>query len=170
MEGKEKITVGPDYDTFDEGLGTMIEDVNAGGHKQELDRNFGLLSVSAVGIVSGNTWVVMGGSIVGLPLGVRVRHWDLGTDPLLSGCSNCEWRTAWCHIRIVRASYLDRSMLTYNPSIAASIFYFLITASLAELASAAPSSGGVYHWASITAGKYGRVCGFYAGFWNFLAW
>lgn len=33
-----------------------------------------------------------------------------------------------------------------------------------------PSASGVYHWASITAGKYGRVCGFFAGFWNFLAW
>jgi len=28
----------------------------------------------------------------------------------------------------------------------------------------------VYHWASVTAGKYGRVCGFFAGFWNCLAW
>lgn len=29
----------------------------------------------------------------------------------------------------------------------------------------------MYHWASITAGKkYGRVCGFFAGFWNFFAW
>ena len=61
-------------------------------------------------------------------------------------------------------------MLIYNLSIAACLFYALITASLAELASAAPSSGGVYHWASITAGKYGRVCGFYAGFWNYFGW
>ena len=75
MEGKEKITVGPDYD-LDEELGTTAEDINAGGHKQELDRNFSLLSVSAVGILSGNAWVILGGSIVGLPLGVRARHWD----------------------------------------------------------------------------------------------
>lgn len=33
-----------------------------------------------------------------------------------------------------------------------------------------PSASGVYHWASITAGKYGRVCGFFAGWWNCLAW
>lgn len=34
-----------------------------------------------------------------------------------------------------------------------------------------PSASGVYHWATITAGpKYGRVCGFYAGWWNCLAW
>jgi choline transport protein len=28
----------------------------------------------------------------------------------------------------------------------------------------------VYHWATITAGKYGRPAGFFAGWWNFLAW
>ncbi len=45
-----------------------------------------------------------------------------------------------------------------------------IAASLAELASAMPSAGGVYHWSSVTAGRYGRVCGFFTGWWNFLAW
>ena len=56
-------------------------------------------------------------------------------------------------------------------SIAVSVFYWIIAASLAELASAIPSSGGVYHWASITAGpRYGRICGFFGGFWNFFAW
>ena len=73
MEGKEKTTVGLDYD-LDENLAITVEDVNAGGHKQELDRNFSLLSISAVGIVSDNAWIFLAGSIVGLPLGVRVRH------------------------------------------------------------------------------------------------
>ena len=54
--------------------------------------------------------------------------------------------------------------------IVVSFFYWLVAASIAELASAMPSSGGVYHWASITAGRYGRVCGWFAGWWNFLAW
>lgn len=48
--------------------------------------------------------------------------------------------------------------------------YWLVAASIAELASGMPSASGVYHWASITAGKYGRVCGFFAGWWNCLAW
>ena len=69
MEGKEKITVGQEYD-LDEHLDTTAEEVNAGGHKQELDTNFSLLSISAVGIVSGNTWTILGGSVVGIPLGV----------------------------------------------------------------------------------------------------
>ncbi|KAG8630210.1 hypothetical protein KVT40_001829 [Elsinoe batatas] len=33
-----------------------------------------------------------------------------------------------------------------------------------------PSAGGVYHWATITAGKYGRPVGFFAGWLNFFAW
>lgn len=52
-----------------------------------------------------------------------------------------------------------------------SIFYWIVAASIAELASAIPSSGGVYHWATITPGpRWGRVVGFFAGYWNWLAW
>lgn len=55
--------------------------------------------------------------------------------------------------------------------IVVSVFYWIVAASIAELASAIPSSGGVYHWASVTPGKaWGRVIGFYAGYWNWLAW
>ena len=28
----------------------------------------------------------------------------------------------------------------------------------------------VYHWATVTAGRYGRSCGWFAGWWNCLAW
>ena len=64
MEDTEKSTAGPDNDL--EGcLGTTDDIVNVGGHKQELDRNFSLLSITAVGIVNGNAWAAFGGSIVG---------------------------------------------------------------------------------------------------------
>ncbi|KAK7523102.1 choline transporter [Phyllosticta citriasiana] len=54
---------------------------------------------------------------------------------------------------------------------AASFFYWLIAACIAELVSAIPSSSGVYQWASVTAGpKYGRAVGYFAGWWNFFAW
>jgi amino acid transporter len=40
----------------------------------------------------------------------------------------------------------------------------MIAACIAEMASAIPSSSGVYHWASVTAGaRFGKVIGFYAG-------
>lgn len=55
--------------------------------------------------------------------------------------------------------------------IVVSIFYFIVAACIAELASAIPSSGGVYHWATITPGrKYGRLIGYLAGYWNYFAW
>lgn len=55
--------------------------------------------------------------------------------------------------------------------IVVSFFYFFVAASLAELSSAMPSSAGVYYWASVTPGRRaGRVVGFFAGWWNYLAW
>ncbi|OQO09097.1 hypothetical protein B0A48_05988 [Cryoendolithus antarcticus] len=55
--------------------------------------------------------------------------------------------------------------------IVVSIFYWFVAASIAELASAIPSSAGVYQWATITGGpRWGRVIGFFAGYWNWLAW
>ena len=114
--------------------GTVSEvAINASGHRQELERNFNLLSVCSLGIASGNTWIALGGSIT-------VAIYNGGPPGVI------------------------------YEFIAASIFYWFIAASIAELASAMPSAGGVYHWSSIIAGRYGRVCGFFAGWWNFLAW
>lgn len=38
-------------------------EVNESGHIQEVERNFSLLSICSVGIVTGNTWAALGGSI-----------------------------------------------------------------------------------------------------------
>jgi choline transport protein len=55
--------------------------------------------------------------------------------------------------------------------IVAAFYYAFIGASIAELASAMPTSGGVYHWASVVSGpKAGRVLGFFTGFINFFGW
>ena len=55
--------------------------------------------------------------------------------------------------------------------ITACTYYSFIGASIAELASSVPSSGGVYHWASITPGaKWGRTIGFFTGSLNFFGW
>ncbi|CRJ79606.1 hypothetical protein BN1708_000053 [Verticillium longisporum] len=55
--------------------------------------------------------------------------------------------------------------------LAVSVCYWTVAASIAELASAIPSSAGVYHWASVTPGRrWGRGIGFFAGWWNYLAW
>ncbi|KAJ5786769.1 uncharacterized protein N7503_011981 [Penicillium pulvis] len=109
------------------------EQVNASGHRQEVDRNFSLISLCAIAVTTGNTWIAQGGSVV--------------TALSNGGLAGCIYEF-----------------------IAVSICYWMVAASIAELASGMPSASGVYHWASITAGKYGRVCGFFAGWWNCLAW
>ena len=73
MEYTEKENAGPEYD-LDESLGPAAEIVNVGGHKQELDRNFSLLSITALGIVNGNCWAALGGSIVGLSRKKRAHY------------------------------------------------------------------------------------------------
>ncbi|KAI9776976.1 MAG: hypothetical protein M1839_009120 [Geoglossum umbratile] len=108
-------------------------EINESGHKQELQRNFSFFSILSTGIVVGNTWAALGGSLAvalynGGPAGVIYEF------------------------------------------IAVCFFYWFVAASIAELASAIPSSGGVYHWASVVAGKHGRIVGFFAGYWNFFAW
>ncbi|KAL8814590.1 MAG: hypothetical protein Q9223_006198 [Gallowayella weberi] len=107
--------------------------VNVSGHKQELQRNFGLLSLCGLGITSGNVWIALGGAI-------NVAIYNGGPPGII------------------------------YEYIAASVFYWIIAASIAELASSIPSAGGVYHWATITGGRYGRACGWFAGWWNALAW
>ena len=53
----------------------------------------------------------------------------------------------------------------------AAFYYTFIGLSLAELASSMPSSGGVYHWATMVAGpRHGRAVGFFTGWINFAAW
>ena len=47
-------------------ISDMPEEINASGHVQELDRQFGLLSVCAVGIVTGSSWALMGGTVVSI--------------------------------------------------------------------------------------------------------
>ncbi|KAK0375081.1 amino acid permease [Colletotrichum limetticola] len=108
--------------------------INASGHVQELERNFNLLSLAGVGLVVGNVWPAIGGSIL-------VAIFNGGPPGVL------------------------------YEFIAVSVCYWTVAASIAELASAIPSSAGVYHWASVTPGRrWGRVVGFFAGWWNYLAW
>lgn len=38
--------------------------INASGHKQELERNFGLLSIIGLVLTSANTWLAVGGTLV----------------------------------------------------------------------------------------------------------
>ena len=108
--------------------------VNASGHRDQLQRQYGLLSICGLALTIDNAWVAFGGS-----LSIAVLN---GGPP----------------------------GILYE-FIVACVFYGFIGASIAELASSVPSSGGVYHWASITPGrKWGRVIGFFCGALNFFGW
>ena len=98
--------------------------VNASGHRDQLQRQYGLLSICGLALTIDNAWVAFGGS---LSVGVL----NGGPPGLL-----------------------------YEFTLACA-YYFLIALSISELASSVPSSGGVYHWASVTPGaRWGRVIGF----------
>ncbi|EMC95091.1 hypothetical protein BAUCODRAFT_525469 [Baudoinia panamericana UAMH 10762] len=110
------------------------EVINASGHKDQLQRQYGLLSICGLALTIDNAWVAFGGSL---------------SVAVLNG---------------------GPAGILYE-FIVACFYYAFIGASIAELASAIPSSGGVYHWASITPGpKYGRVLGFFTGGLNFFGW
>jgi amino acid permease len=102
-EAAEKM---PAVDSAKEEQGSSVEvPVNASGHRQELQRNYGLLSICALAITTGNTWIAQGGSIAtalsnGGPSGVIYEF------------------------------------------IAVSVCYWMVAASIAELASGMPSAGG----------------------------
>ncbi|KAI9703502.1 MAG: hypothetical protein M1820_005806 [Bogoriella megaspora] len=100
-KGETDATVGDDILIAEE----HGEAINASGHVQELERNFGLLSICSVGIVTGNSWCALGGSIV-------VALYNGGPPGII------------------------------YEFIAVCIFYFLVAACVAELASAIPSSAG----------------------------
>ncbi|KAK3716684.1 hypothetical protein LTR37_006314 [Vermiconidia calcicola] len=108
--------------------------VNASGHKDQLQRQYGLGSICGLALTIDNAWVAFGGSLSvavlnGGPPGILYEF--------ITACS----------------------------------YYAFIGASIAELASSVPSSGGVYHWASITPGRrWGRINGFFAGSLNFFGW
>ena len=65
--GDEKRAVDSDVTSSSRGDGPDDGLINASGHRQELERNFSLVSMCSYAITAGNTWVSLGGSIVRLP-------------------------------------------------------------------------------------------------------
>jgi choline transport protein len=129
----------------------QLMEINETGHVQELERNFSLFSICSVGIVTGNTWAALGGSIV-------VAIYNGGPPGVL-----------YEFIVVSIFYWLVAASLAVSPPILS--LHSLGSDNIQELASSMPSSAGVYHWASITPGpKYGRICGWFAGWWNTFAW
>jgi len=115
-------------------VGSDIEIVNASGHRDQLNRQYGILSICGMALTVDNAWVAIGTSL-------NVAIYNGGPPGVL------------------------------YELLVACFYYGFIAASIAELVSAVPSSGGVYHWASLSPGpKYGRALGFFTGYLNFFGW
>ncbi|RJE19122.1 choline transport protein [Aspergillus sclerotialis] len=126
-------------------------EINPSGHAQELGRSFNLLSACSTGITTGNAWAVLGGGII-------ASLYNGGPPGIIF------------ELYLYSPSF-QTSSHTHLYSATVPFFYCFVGASIAELASSIPASGGVYDWATITAGsRYGRVCGWFAGWLNGLAW
>ncbi|KAJ5666166.1 uncharacterized protein N7477_008614 [Penicillium maclennaniae] len=129
-------------------------DVNVASSSIVLTKSFNLFSACATGITTGNAWAVLGGAIIaslynGGPPGIIYELYAFMNPPMQ---------------QVRRSSNIQHSTVV-------SFFYCFVGASIAELASSIPASGGVYHWATVTAGpRYGRICGWFAGWLNALAW
>lgn len=67
---EKKVSVESPYEA-DEEVGEVL---NASGHKQELERQFSLLSICSIGITTGNVWAALGGSIVSLTQSTMYHH------------------------------------------------------------------------------------------------
>ncbi|KAI4133558.1 MAG: hypothetical protein LQ347_002123 [Umbilicaria vellea] len=135
--------------------GTLVESergeiVNASGHRDQLQRQYGLVSICGLALTIDNAWVALGGSIT-------VSIYNGGPPGILY-----ELLVACFYYGFIGASIAEVHHL---------LAFALISAKVFQLASAIPSAGGVYHWASVTPGPhYGRVLGFFAGYLNFAGW
>lgn len=125
----------PDY-AVEHGDGGAI--LNASGHAQELERNFSVWSAASVGICTGNTWAALGGSIVRFATPSVDRELTIWEGRL-----STQWRTARSNLRAGKAKSIPFHLQTTDcKKLAASFFYWIIAACIAELASAIPSSSG----------------------------
>jgi hypothetical protein len=71
--------------------------INPSGHRQELDRNFGLVNICGLGLTTGNTWIALGGSVVRKPQSSTA----LESSLMAIGCCNLQWRFARGNLRVV---------------------------------------------------------------------
>lgn len=70
--------------------------VNASGWKDQLDRQYGLLSLCGIALTVDNAWVALGSSIsVSIGKNTALSSHEAGADI----CSDSKRRTSWTHIQ-----------------------------------------------------------------------
>ena len=131
--------------SLENGVGEIIHTVNASGHRDQLQRHYGPLQICGLALNIDSAWVAFAGSLIlSLPNG--------GPAGVLY-----ELITACIYYGIIAASIAEVYLTLYTRISTVSLTWI-------QLASAVPTAGGVYHWASVTAGpRWGRSIGFFAG-------
>ena len=116
---------------------------------KELRRNFNFWSLCGVGLMTGSTWLPLGGSIVSSSLALPEAS---AHSVRLSCCIMAapQVPSTSCKSIIPHDSRPFPDLMLIRTSIATSVFYWMIAACIAELASAIPSSaGGKYQLLSV---------------------
>ena len=67
MDIVNHLTEKPSHPTFSSDRITVEAPVNASGHRQELEQNFGLFSLCGIAVTTGESWIVLGNSVVRVP-------------------------------------------------------------------------------------------------------
>jgi choline transport protein len=62
MQEKTVLPEGPEYQD-DSAIGTVHEIINASGHRDQLDRQYGILSICGMALTVDNAWVAIGTSL-----------------------------------------------------------------------------------------------------------
>lgn len=69
--GDVEAEAAPDLLAINQAIRVGRGEINASGHRQELQRNFNLLALCGVAITTGNSWVAIGGTIVRSPFSMH---------------------------------------------------------------------------------------------------
>ena len=86
-------------------IGEHGEIINASGHRDQLKRHYGLLSICGLALTIDNAWVALGGSIT-----VSICRLHAGVE-IVGGSSSQlyrQWWTTRCALRVVGSMFLLR--------------------------------------------------------------
>jgi hypothetical protein len=64
METENRFNERPGHPAFSADEVGVEVPINASGHRQELEKNFGLFSICGIAVTTGESWIVLGNSIV----------------------------------------------------------------------------------------------------------
>src|SRR4051794_14885979 len=100
MDTESRFKKKPGHQAFRTDGVSVEAHINASGHHQELEQNFGLLSICGIAVTTGESWIVLGNSIVRMPfMETKFTLRDLGAG-------NLQWRSTRGDLWFVRQMFI----------------------------------------------------------------